>query len=95
MWAGFVAQSPSGGFSGAAHLPGTGTELTLRHLMRNLCSLRRRRNSKCALMLNIFLSGKFNFDRFGRDERPCRRRRQGASAFPKFDANSNGVQSDL
>ena len=27
-------------------------------------------------MLNIFLSGEFNFDQFGRDERPCRCRSQ-------------------
>jgi len=59
---GICGAESSGGLSGAAHLPGPGTELTLRHLMRNLCSLRRRQNSKWALMLNIFLSGEFNFD---------------------------------
>jgi hypothetical protein len=74
----------------AAHLPGRRrTDLASRLLSTS------RRNSKSELMLNIFLSGEFNFDQFGRDERLCRCRLQLASAFPKFDANSNGVQSDL
>jgi hypothetical protein len=38
--------------------------------------------------------GEFNFDQFGRDERPCRCRLQVATAFPEFDANWSVAQSE-
>jgi hypothetical protein len=68
---------------------GTSAELTLRHV-RNPCRLP---NSKSELMLNIFLSGECNFEQFSRDERLCQCQLQLESAFPKFGANSNVVQT--
>ena len=51
-------------------------------------------NSKWELMLNILLSGEFNFEQFWPpDKRLCRCRLQVARAFPKFDANWNVAQS--